>query len=315
MLLAFAACLIGLIALVWSADRFVESASALALKLGMSPMTVGLTLVAFGTSAPEIVVSVFAAISGSPGLAIGNVIGSNSANIGLVLAITLLVAPIAASAATRRYELPACLMVTLLAGLLLLDGRLGHVDGLILLATLALLIILLWRFPGRHELLPTDTPAPTLQRPMLWFIAALLVLLSSARLLVWGAVQLATGLGISEAIIGLTLVAIGTSLPELATAVAAARRGHADLALGNILGSNILNLLIVLPVPALLAAGPIDSELLARDYPAMLMLSLALMLAVLFAGARPIRRLVGVLLLGLYLGYMALLASQTLVGG
>lgn len=315
MLLAFIACLVGLIALIWSADRFVEASSTLALRLGMSPMTVGLTLVAFGTSAPEIVVAAFAALAGSPALAIGNVIGSNSANIGLVLAITLLVAPIAASAATRRYELPACLLVTLLAGLLLLDGRLGHLDGLILLATLTLLIILLWRFPGRHELLPTDAPKPTLSRPALWFFLALAMLLGSARLLVWGAVQLATALGVGEAIIGLTLVAIGTSLPELATAIAAARRGHADMALGNILGSNILNLLIVLPLPALLAAGPVDAELLQRDFPAMLLLSLVLLLAVIFAGPRPIRRLSGALLLGLYLGYMGLLAGQTLSGG
>ena len=311
MLIALAACLAGLVVLVWSADRLVDSATTLARQLGMSAMTIGLTLVALGTSAPEIVVSAVAAATGSPSLAIGNVIGSNSANIGLVLALTLLVAPLAASATTRRYEVPACLLVTLAAGLLLLNGRLDAVDGLLLLALLAALGFLVWRFSGRHELIAEvpDAP-PSARHPLLLFLFALALLLGSARLLVWGAVSLASGLGVSEAIIGLTLVAIGTSLPELATAIAAARQRQADLALGNILGSNILNLLIVLPVPALLAGGPVEAELLWRDYPAMLLLSLALLVSVALAGPRPMGRAAGLMMLLLYLGYMALLAMQ-----
>ena len=310
MLIALAACLVGLAVLVWSADRLVDSATSLARRLGMSAMTIGLTLVALGTSAPEIVVSAMAALTGSPSLAIGNVIGSNSANIGLVLALTLLVAPLAASATTRRYEVPACLLVTLAAGLLLLNGRLDVRDGILLLIMLVGLMFLVWRFSGRHELIApapdTDTPS---RHPVLQFLFALALLLGSARLLVWGAVSLASGLDVSEAIIGLTLVAVGTSLPELATAIAAARQRQADLALGNILGSNILNLLIVLPVPALLAAGPVEAELLWRDYPAMLLLSLVLLVAVALAGPRPMSRGAGLVMLLLYIGYMALLAG------
>ena len=315
MLIALLACVIGLVLLVWSADRFVAGAAGLALRLGMTPMTVGLTLVAFGTSAPEILVSATAALTGSSDLAIGNALGSNIANIGLVLALTLIARPILITADTRHQDLPVYLLVALLAGLFLLDGHLSRQDGILLLAAMALIGTLMWYFRrARPEAAEVEIPehGSTTGRDWWLFISGLVVLLISARLLVWGAVKLALGLGVSETVIGLTLIAAGTSLPELAASVAAALRGHADLAIGNIVGSNVMNLLAVLPVPALLAPGLIDPALLLRDYPAMLGLSVLLMVLVLAAGRARLGRLAGLILLAGYAAYLTLLAAQSL---
>lgn len=314
MLLALLACVVGLVILVWSADRFVGGAAGLALRLGMTPMTIGLTLVAFGTSAPEILVSATAALTGSSDLAIGNALGSNIANMGMVLAITLLVRPILITPGTRQRDLPVYLLVAALTGLVLLDGTLARGEGLVLLGVMCLMGWLMWQFRQRDALEEPELPAHGSSALKDWglFITGLVMLLVSARMLVWGAVELALSLGVSETIIGLTLVAAGTSLPELAASVAAALRGHADLAIGNIIGSNIMNLVAVLPVPALLAPGVMDPALVTRDFPAMLVLSAALLILVLIAGRRQLGRAAGLVLLAGYAGYLTLLATQHL---
>ncbi|AJD47338.1 sodium/calcium exchanger protein [Isoalcanivorax pacificus W11-5] len=313
MLLAILACIAGLIALVWSADRFVGGASGLALRLGMTPMTVGLTLVALGTSAPEILVSTAAALTGSSDLAIGNALGSNIANIGMVLGITLLVSPILLHRDTLRQDMPACLLVALLAGALMYDGQLSRLDGVILIGALLALIALMWQF--RRGQVGDEGEIPehgsTTGADLWLFISGLLVLLISARILVWGAVELARTLGVSETVIGLTLVAVGTSLPELAASVAAALRKHADLAIGNVVGSNIMNLVTVLPVPALVAPGLIEPSLVHRDYPAMLGITVLLMLAMLLARRRTMGRVTGGVLLAAYGAYLGLLVMQS----
>lgn len=314
MLLALLACVAGLVILVWSADRFVGGAAGLALRLGMTPMTIGLTLVAFGTSAPEILVSATAALTGSSDLAIGNALGSNIANMGMVLAVTLLVRPILITPGTRQRDIPAYLLVAALTGLVLLDGTLARGEGLVLLGAMCLMGWLMWQFRQRDALEEPELPAHGSSALKDWglFITGLVMLLVSARMLVWGAVELALSLGVSETIIGLTLVAAGTSLPELAASVAAALRGHADLAIGNIIGSNIMNLVAVLPVPALLAPGVMDPALVTRDFPAMLVLSAALLILVLIAGRRQLGRAAGLVLLAGYAGYLTLLATQHL---
>lgn len=309
MLSAIIATLAGLVLLVWSAERFITGAAALALRLGMSPMLVGLTLVALGTSAPEILVSAIAAVTDAPGLAVGNVLGSNIANIGLVLGLVLLFSPIPVRRRTLRQDMPGCVLVTLLAAALMLDGRLAQLDGALLLLTLVIILGLLWRFPDRaaptSEELPPEANKLDTRKSWWLFISGLMVLVGSARLLVWGAVGLAQSLGVSDAIIGLTLVAVGTSLPELAASVVAARRQHTDMVMGNIIGSNVLNLLTVLPAPALLAPGLIGNDLVTRDTTAMLAITGVVAALVYRARGGALGRRSGFLLIALYAGYIS----------
>ncbi len=306
MLTALAATLIGLVALVRSADIFVHGSAGLALRLGMTPATVGLTLVALGTSAPEILISGTAALTGSPGLAVANALGSNIANTGLVLGAAIALAPLAVARTSRVRDLPACIMVTLLVGVLLFDRHLALIEGLVLLAVLALVLLLLWRYPDAQLVEEAEEEMAQDQGRAAWvrFFAGLLVLLVSARLLVWGATRLALELDVSEELVGLSIVALGTSLPELATAVTAARRGHPGLVLGNVLGSNVLNLLTVLPLPALLAPGMVAAELAGRDYAVMLGVTLIAALILTLTGRRPVPRAAGWLLLILYGTYL-----------
>jgi cation:H+ antiporter len=318
MWLANLAVVAGLIALTWSADRFVLGASSLARGLGVTPLLIGLTIVAFGTSAPEIFVSVLAAVQGNPGLAIGNAIGSNIANIGLVLGASALIAPLVVRSAILRREFPILLLVTLLGLVLILDGTLGRMDGVILLTGLTLLVAWLVFTAMRGQLEPDSLgidleeaapPAMSLPRALGLLLLGLGVLLISSQILVWGAVEIAGALGVSDLIIGLTIVAIGTSLPELATSVAAAWKGENELAIGNIIGSNLFNLLAVLAVPALLAPGLLERTVLIRDYPVMLGLTFLLFLLAFGRGKGPgtVQRREGVLLLGLFAAYLILL--------
>ncbi|MCE9683267.1 calcium/sodium antiporter [Halomonas alkalisoli] len=298
----------GLIALVWSADRFVGAAAATARGTGLSTLLIGMTVVALGTSAPEMVVAVFAALDGIPDLATGNALGSNIANIGLVLGVTALVRPIPVPFSLVRRELPLLLGATGMAGYALANGILGRFDALYLAL---LLIFSLW------WLVRADTPdavpvgeIPDLPLPqaLCWLVGTLLLLMLSSRILVWGASELAQGMGVSDLIIGLTVVAIGTSLPELAACVASALKGHHELAVGNVIGSNLFNLLAVLPIPALLAPGPIDAAAASRDYPVMLLLTLAMAMLLLWQRHGRIKRLPAGLLLAAYLGYLGWLA-------
>jgi len=311
--------IVGFIALIWSADRFLSGAAACASNLGVSKMLIGLTVVSVGTSAPEIVVAVFAALEGNPLLALGNAIGSNIANIGLVLGITALVAPLPFSRRVRRTELPWLLGATLLAMLLMFDRQLTFFDGSILLLGLG---AIMWRLMagqdnGPTELAPAvqdeldELPDMTTVQAIAWLAFGLLILLVSAQALVWAATGIAHHLGVSDMIIGLTIVAVGTSLPELAATVGSAIKGHPDIAIGNVVGSNILNILAVLAVPALVGGTAIPPGAFWRD--GGMMLALTLMLALFAYGihSRPvITRFEGMVMLAAWVGYNLLLLHQ-----
>lgn len=307
----------GFALLVWGADRFVTGAASSARNLGVSPLLIGLTIVGFGTSAPEILVSAVAAWQGNPGLAIGNAIGSNITNIGLVLGSTALVVPLSVHSGTVHRELPILIVATLVAWLLLSDGKLDFMDGMLLLAgLLVLLASVTWLGLNRRDRkdpmieeyeaeIPTDMP---MSQSLFWLFFGLTVLLVSSRMLVWGAVDIAEYLGVSDLVIGLTIVALGTSLPELAASIISALKNEHDIAIGNVIGSNMFNLLAVLGLPGIIAPGPIDPAVLGRDIPVMVGLTIALLLMAWgFRGSGRINRLEGALFLLAYLGYQSLL--------
>ncbi|SDL86793.1 cation:H+ antiporter [Franzmannia pantelleriensis] len=308
MLLPLITILVGLIGLLWSADRFVGAAAATAHRAGMSTLLIGMTIVALGTSAPEILVSIMAALDGIPNLATGNALGSNIANIGLVLGVTALVAPIPVRFSIVRRELPLLLGATGLAGYALANGILGRFDALFLLALLIFSLWWLFRADTPDEAAPEQVPDMTLAKALAWLTLTLALLVVSSRLLVWGASELARGFGISELVIGLTIVAIGTSLPELAACVSSALKRHHDIAIGNVIGSNLFNMLAVLPIPGMLAPGPIDPAAASRDFPTMLTLTLLLGALLLWQRHGAIGRLPGGALTLLYVGYLGWLA-------
>ncbi|RMG35813.1 MAG: calcium/sodium antiporter [Gammaproteobacteria bacterium] len=326
MLLSIGAIVLGFAVLVWGADRFVIGAAALARNLGVDPLLIGLTVIGLGTSAPEILVSTMAALGGNPGLAIGNAVGSNIANIGLILGASALVAPLVVQSHVLWREFPLLMGVSLGVYLLLADGHLGRLDGLLmatgLVGSMAWIVHL-----GRQraaiepleEEFAEEIPSGMSTTVALgWTLGGLVLLIVSSRILVWGAVNIATALGVSDLVIGLTIVAIGTSLPELAASIAATLKGEDDLAVGNIVGSNIFNMLAVLSVPALLTPVDVGNEVLIRDMPLMLVLT-----ATLFfmgkggAGNGTISRLEGSLLLAtfvLYQGWLYITAQPQLPG-
>ena len=253
MLLSLLAIVVGLVLLVWSADRFVAGSAALARHFGMPPLLIGMVIVGFGTSAPEMSVSALSSLQGNPAIALGNAYGSNIVNIALILGLAALISPIAVHSDVLRKELPILSLVTLLAGLQLWDGTLSRIDAYMLLLVFAgLMGWTIWQGVRRRddtlgveveqafkaELMP-------LGRALFWMVAGLIVLVASSRALVWGAVAMAHGFGVSDLVVGLTVVATGTSLPELASSVIAARKQEHDIALGNVLGSNLFNTLAV----------------------------------------------------------------------
>ena len=281
MTLAIAAILTGFIGLIWSADRFVEGAAALAKNLGMSPIMIGLTIVAIGTSAPEIIVSISAAMNDSGALAVGNALGSNLANIGLVLGITAFITPIPISTQVLRRGLPALILVTVAASYCLIDHSLSRLDGVLLLLALVLIFTYLVKDKAHQPNIELEVDTESIHdmsflRAWLLFLLGLVLLIATSQLLVWGAKEVATALGISELVIGLTVVAVGTSLPELAATVASAIKGHHDMAIGNILGSNLFNLLAVMAIPGIIAPIELSPEVFYRDYLAMTGLTLLL---------------------------------------
>ena len=310
--------IVGFAVLIWSADRFLSGAAATATNLGVSNIVIGLTVVSLGTSAPEIVVALMAALEGNAILAIGNAIGSNIANIGLVLGITAIVAPLPFSQNVLRRELPWLLGATVLAIVLIFDRELSFTDGMFLLAGLAYILWQLLR--SEREADPAESALANELEELLemkqssalfWLFAGLAALLASAQLLVYAATQIALDLGISSMIIGLTIVAIGTSLPELAATVGAAIKGQPDIAIGNIVGSNILNILAVLAVPALISTTGLDFSALWRD--SGMMLALTLMLALFAYGMNSravITRFEGLVMLLAWIGYNLLLIQQ-----
>jgi cation:H+ antiporter len=309
---------LGFVALIWSADKFLSGAAATAANMGVSKMMIGLTVVSVGTSAPEIVVASMAALDGNSLLAVGNAIGSNIANIGLVLGITAIITPLPFSANVLRKELPWLLGATFLAVILLFDRRLDFVDGIILLLGLTYILWQLMASQSDPEYSTEaisdeldDLPEMTNRQSIIWLTVGLIVLLISAQVLVYAATNIATALGVSDLIIGLTIVAVGTSLPELAATVGSAIKGQPDIAIGNIVGSNILNILAVLAVPGLIHATDIDYAALWRD--SGMMLALTLMLALFAYGLNSravITRFEGSVMIMAWIGYNLLLIQQ-----
>lgn len=305
----------GFIGLIWSADRFVAGSASLASNFGISKLIVGLTIVALGTSAPEIVVSISASLRGAGELAVGNAIGSNLANIGLVLGATALIASLPIKRHQLQLEIPILLLVTALSGWFLYDAALSHVEGWILLAILpCVMCLLIWSKRNHPDDATEDTESLSNAVAIGWFLLGLAVLIGSSELLVWGASKLALAFGVSPLIIGLSVVAVGTSLPELAASLISALKGHYDIAIGNVIGSNLFNLLVVMAIPGIISEPVMDSAVFSRDFLALAILS------GLFAGTLLIDyfrksaregahlgKVIGIILLLSYAGYYCVL--------
>ncbi|KJS32945.1 MAG: calcium/sodium:proton antiporter [Desulfatitalea sp. BRH_c12] len=318
MILAFLAVVFGLALLVWSADRFVAGASSTARHFGMSPLMVGMVIVGFGTSAPEMVVSAVAALQGNPGIALGNAYGSNIANIALILGVTALISPIAVHSMVLRKELPLLTAVTVLAAWQIYNGEITRTDALVLLGVFtAIMTWTIWqglrKSPdafGNEMARELDAQAMPISRALLWLVVGLILLMASSRILVWGAVEIARGLGVSDLIIGLTIVAVGTSLPELASSIAAIRKGEHDIVLGNILGSNLFNTLAVVGIAGAIHPMAVGPEVFSRDMMVVFALTVSLFLICYgFRGPGRINRLEGTALFACYIGYNAYLIS------
>lgn len=317
MILPIIAIVIGIFLLIKSADKFVEGASSIAHFSGMPPLLIGMLVVGFGTSAPEMVVSAMAALDGSPALALGNAIGSNIVNISLILGVTAIMAPIAVHSKIIRNELPILLGISLILGLMLWDFQITTIEAI------ALLVIFFgvfgWQIyaalTSKEDALEADCEADvialdsSLSKSILKLVLGLVVLVASSRLLVWGAVDIAAQLGVSDLIIGLTIVALGTSLPELAASIAAVKKGEHDLAIGNVVGSNMFNTLAVIGIAgAIEPISNIGAEIFWRDW--MVMIALTVMLLIMsmkLRQSRTINRFEGGVLLMSYVGYNAYL--------
>jgi cation:H+ antiporter len=317
--MAIGAIIAGLVLLVWSADKFVEGAAATAKHLGMPSLLIGMVIIGFGTSAPELAVSAMAAADGNPGLALGNGYGSNITNIALIVGLTAVIAPIAVHSQVLRKELPLLVVLTLIAGAQLLDGELSRLDGWVLLGVFT--AVMGWSIfqgmRGKGDAMAVETDAQmadelmVMKTAIMWLIIGLILLVVSSRLLVWGAVTIAQSLGVSDLVIGLTIVAIGTSLPELASALAAVRKNEHDLILGNIIGSGIFNTLAVVGLAAVIEPLTVAPEVLYRDWALMLALTVGLLVMGfgMTGWRKVISRFDGSILLLVYVAYTGYLLS------
>ncbi|EPE5297869.1 calcium/sodium antiporter [Vibrio parahaemolyticus] len=313
MLLATLAIIAGFALLVWSADKFVEGAAAGANYAGMPPLLIGMLVVGFGTSAPEMVVSAMAAMDGNPALALGNAVGSNIVNITLILGVTAIIAPIAVHSSIIRKELPILLVITLGIGAMLWNHHISTLEAWALIGGFMLLIgWSIWsalRSKGDHLEQEMDdelsSQSMSLKSSIFWLITGLVLLIISSRILVWGAVEIAQQLGVSDLLIGLTIVALGTSLPELAASIVAARKGEHDIAVGNVVGSNMFNSLAVIGIAGTIEPiANIGAEVFWRDWTSMLFVTgLLLLTAARFGKSQTISRSEGAVLLVCYLGY------------
>lgn len=330
MILPIVAVVLGLGVLVWSADKFVDGAVGVAKFCGMSTLLIGMVIVGFGTSAPEMVVSAISAMQDAPELALGNAYGSNIANIALILGLTAVISPVLVVRKALKRDLPVLIAVTALSVFLVSDGSIGRLDGIVLLLVFA--GVMAFNIVGEFRQKKTVAEEPSqdesddaeklsLGKSIFWLVLGLALLVASSRALVWGAVEIARALGVSDLLIGLTIVAVGTSLPELASSIAAARKGENDLAFGNIIGSNLFNTLLVVGIAASIA--PMDSfepSVFNRDMPVMAVLTVLLLLFGLpvrktrldAEGRRigRINRLEGATFLAIYIGYVGLLIAQ-----
>ncbi len=316
MLLATAFIIIGFALLIWSADKFIAGAASIADNSGMSKLMIGLTIVAFGTSAPEMLVSLLAALNGSNDIAVGNAVGSNITNVGLVLGVTAFFVSLSFKKRLISIDLPLLFVAMLAAGIVLFDYKITLVESLILAGLVVLYLFYLYKEQNKQ---PADIPDEVdeligLSTKKAWgyFIVGLVVLVGSAQLLVKGAVDIATFFGISELVIGLTIVAIGTSLPELAASITSAKQGHHDITFGNIVGSNIFNLLVVLAMPGFVNLHPLDDAVLTRDFLTMTIITLLFfsLLIIHYLLKKPFGKVAGFLLLVPYALYYAFLFIQ-----
>ncbi len=307
----------GIVLLVYSASRFVDGAAATARHLGMPPLLIGMVVIGFGTSSPELLVSVQAALQGNPGIALGNAYGSNITNIALILGLTSLISPITVKSQVLRKELPMLTVITAISAWIVSDGRITRMESVLLLGLFVLLMG--WTIWQGMRKVPDalgnqiDKAMVTVEMPLRkavwWMLIGLAFLVVSSRLLVWGAVDIAQSLGVSDLIIGLTIIAIGTSLPELASAIAATRKGEHDIALGNVLGSNLFNTLAVVGLAGVIHPMDVGRDIFVRDIPVMALLTVSLfVIGYKFPlGKGRINRFEGVLLLSCYLLYIGYL--------
>lgn len=323
MLIQILILLLSLIILVWSADKFVFGASSLARNLGISPMIIGLTIVAMGSSAPEMMIAATASLQGNPDTAVGNAIGSNITNIALVLGLTALFHPLSVSSSTIKREIPLILIVTAIATYMLANSHFSFNEGLILIVGFVLYIAtLLFVTLKRAKQNPIDDKmvleaeqevpeAVSTRRSVIWLVFGIIFLPLSATFLVDSSIFIAKAFGISDLVIGLTVIAVGTSLPELAASIMSIIKKEDDLALGNIIGSNIFNILAVLSLAGLISPGNIDQAAASRDAPYMLATTFLLFLLCFSrSGKFRITRAKGLLLLAVFVGYQILLFSQ-----
>lgn len=311
MLLPIFAIIGGLLLLIWSADRFVDGAAATARHFGMPQLLIGIVIIGFGTSAPEMIVSALSALNGNPGIALGNAYGSNITNIGLILGLTALVLPLAVNSQVLKQELPVLIFVTALSAFLIMDGDVLRLDAWILLGIF--FIYMGWTIwtglRNRDDSLVHDVKEElqeqeymSLPKALMWVVIGLALLMGSSQLLVWGAVEIARYFGVSDLVVGLTIVAVGTSLPELASSIAAARKNEVDLAVGNIIGSNLFNTLAVVGLAGAISPMYVGQEVFTRDMPVMSVLTI-LLLVFGFGKKGQINRVKGLILLLAYIGY------------
>lgn len=318
MILAVVALIAGLALLVWSADRFVDGAAATARYAGMPPLLIGMLIVGFGTSAPEMVVSAMAASDGNPALALGNAYGSNITNIALILGLVALLSPIAVHSQVLKKELPILMLVTVFAGWQMFDHQLSSLDAWCLLGVF--FVLMAWSvYQGMKS--PQDALATemneeltqssmTLKQAIIWLLVGLVLLIVASRMLVYGAVFIAQSLGVSDLVIGLTVVAVGTSLPELASSLIAIKKGEHDIALGNVIGSNLFNTLAVVGIAAAIEPMAVDAVVLTRDWTLMAVLTAALfVMGYGYKKQGRINRLEGAVLLAVFIGYTGYLIS------
>ncbi|UGA54501.1 calcium/sodium antiporter [Vibrio sp. VB16] len=309
---------VGLVFLVWSADKLVFGAAALAKNIGISPLVIGMTILAMGSSAPEMMVSATASLAGKSDTAVGNVLGSNIANIALILGITALVKPLSISSGVIRRELPLMIIVTLLAGVILWDSHLGFYEGVLLFVLFGAFIIAMLRISHKEkrngdsfiEDQESEIPDGVSNiKAGMWVVVGLVILPIAADTLVDNAVVIAKFFGMSDLIIGLTIIAIGTSLPELAASLAGVLKGEDDMAVGNIIGSNVFNILAVMGIPGILNPSILSEHAMARDFWVMLAVSLLLVLFAL-GKSRSINRIEAGILLICFISYQVYLFTN-----
>lgn len=311
MLLPILAVIGGLLLLIWSADRFVDGAAATARHFGMPQLLIGIVIIGFGTSAPEMIVSALSALNGNPGIALGNAYGSNITNIALILGLTALILPLAVNSQVLKQELPMLIFVTALSAFLIVDGEVSRLDAWILLIVFFLYMVwTVWSgLHNRNDSLADDVKEElqtqaymSLAKALMWVAIGLVLLIGSSQLLVWGAVEIARYFGVSDLVVGLTIVAVGTSLPELASSIAAARKNEVDLAVGNIIGSNLFNTLAVVGIAGAISPMHVGQEVFTRD---MLVMSVLTLLLLIFGFGKKgqINRFNGFVFLLSYIGY------------